>query len=117
MDFLNFYVDAWKKFADFNGRSRRKEFWIFWLVNVVISWILSLITGSLGLIGAIIPLIFALAILIPSLAVAIRRMHDIGKSGWWICINFVPVIGTIWYIVLAAKDSEAGSNQYGACPK
>ena len=114
---MNFYVDAWKKFADFGGRSRRKEFWMFWLINMVINWVLTLLTAKLGIVGTIFTGVFGLAILVPSLAVAIRRMHDIGKSGWWICINFIPIIGTIWYIILAAKDSEVNSNQWGACPK
>ena len=114
---MNFYLDVWKKFADFGGRSRRKEFWLFWLINMAINFVLSFLTAKLGVVGTIITGIFGLAILVPSLAVAIRRMHDIGKSGWWICINFVPLIGTIWYIVLAAKDSEAGNNQWGAYPK
>jgi uncharacterized membrane protein YhaH (DUF805 family) len=114
---MNFYLDAWKKFATFSGRSRRKEFWIFWLVNSAVSYLLQLITGNLGLAGTIILGVFGLAILIPSLAVAIRRMHDIGKSGWWLCVNMIPLAGSIWYIVLAAKDSEPGSNQWGVCPK
>ena len=114
---MNFYVDAWKKFADFGGRSRRKEFWFFWLINMVISYVLTLITSKLGVVGSIVTGVFSLAILVPSLAVAIRRMHDIGKSGWWICINFIPLIGTIWYIILAAKDSEVTNNKWGACPK
>ena len=117
MEILNFYVDALKKFITFTGRSRRKEFWFFWLINMVISWLISLITGSLGIVGLIFSGLFSLAILLPSLAVAIRRMHDIGKSGWWICINLIPLVGTIWYIVLAAKDSDAGSNQWGDYPK
>ena len=111
---MNFYLDVWKKFAEFGGRSRRKEFWFFWLINMVLTSVLKFIPGTVGMIVAG---IFGLAILVPSLAVAIRRMHDIGKSGWWICINFIPLIGTIWYIILAAKDSEAGSNKWGACPK
>ena len=114
---MNFYVDAWKKFADFSGRSRRKEFWFFWLINMVISYVLSFITAKLGVVGSIVTGAFGLAILVPSLAVGIRRMHDIGKSGWWICVNIIPIIGTIWYIILAAKDSEVTSNNWGANPK
>ena len=114
---MNFYVDCWKKFATFSGRSRRKEFWLFWLINVAINYGLQLIAVPLGTIGMVIVLLFSLAILVPSLAVAARRMHDIGKSGWWVLINLVPLIGSIWFIVLAAKDSVAGSNKWGDCPK
>ena len=110
---MNFYLDAWKKYATFGGRSRRKEFWFFVLINGVIGGLLGQIPSA----GTIISYVFSLAILVPGIAVSIRRMHDIGKSGWWLCINFVPFIGSIWFIVLAAKDSEAGSNQWGACPK
>jgi len=110
---MNFYVDAWKRFAEFGGRSRRKEFWFFALGNGVINYILGFIPGF----GWILSLIFGLAILIPGLAVGIRRMHDIGKSGWWLLINLIPLAGTIWFIVLAAKDSEPGGNKWGACPK
>ena len=114
---MNYYVDAWKKFATFSGRSRRKEFWIFLLINALVSGLLQQVTGRLGMVGMIIIGAFGLAIIIPMIAVSIRRMHDIGRSGWWTCINMVPLIGSIWFIVLAAKDSEAGSNQWGSCPK
>lgn len=114
---MNFYVDAWKKFADFKGRSRRKEFWLFWLINSMISGLLQQVTGSLGIAGTIILVVFGLAIILPMIAVGIRRMHDINKSGWWVLINLVPFIGSIWFIVLAIKDSEPQSNQWGPCPK
>ena len=117
MDFVNFYLDAWKKYATFGGRSRRKEFWFFVLVNMVIGWLLGLIGGSLGIAGTILMYGFSLAVLVPGIAVSIRRMHDIGKSGWWVCICLVPLIGSIWFIVLAAKDSQAGDNQWGPYPK
>ena len=117
MEFLEFYLDSWKKFANFGDRSRRKEFWVFWLINCAINFILQFITGPLGIVGTIVMVIFGLAIIVPAFAVAIRRMHDIGKSGWWTLINLVPLIGTVWFIVLAAKDSEPGSNRWGACPK
>ncbi|HCC50725.1 MAG TPA: DUF805 domain-containing protein [Porphyromonadaceae bacterium] len=114
---MNFYVDAWKKFATFGGRSRRKEFWFFLLINGAIGYLLGLITGSLGMAGMIIQAVFGLAILVPAIAVSIRRLHDIGKSGWWVFINCVPLIGSIWFIVLVAKDSVPGKNQWGNCPK
>ena len=114
---MNYYLDAWKKFSEFDGRSRRKEFWIFALINVAINYLINFLIPYLGLVGWIIMGAFGLAILLPTIAVAIRRMHDIGKSGWWVCINFVPLIGSIWYLILTAKDSERNSNQWGACPK
>jgi len=114
---FNYYLEVWKKFADFSSRSRRKEFWFFMLINMAINYVLSFLIGPLGLIGTIIMFLFSLAILVPSLAVGARRMHDIGKSGWWMLVNLIPFVGTIWFIVLAVKDSEPGSNKWGACPK
>ena len=114
---MNFYVDAWKKFADFNGRARRKEFWIFWLINMAILYGLQFIALKLGMVGTILVGVFGLAILVPSIAVAIRRMHDIGKNGVWVLVNLVPFIGSLWFIILGAKDSLPGSNEWGACPK
>ena len=114
---MNFYVDAWKKFADFNGRARRKEFWIFLLINMAVMYGLQFIAVHLGIVGTIILGVFGLAILVPSIAVSIRRMHDIGKSGWWVLVNLIPLIGSIWFIILGAKDSVPGSNEWGACPK
>ena len=105
-----------KKYAQFTGRSSRKEYWMFFLFTFGVSLILSFISPSLGMLGAIIHLIFALGIIVPSLAVAVRRLHDIGKSGWWIFISLVPLIGGIWFIVLMASNSQDGPNEYGPHP-
>ena len=110
---MNFYLDAWKKFVTFDGRARRKEFWFFMLINMVIACVLGVIPKA----GVIIMSIFELAALLPGIAAGIRRMHDIGKSGWWLCIGFIPLIGFIWLLILTLKDSESGSNEYGDCPK
>ncbi len=118
---MNWYLDVLKKYAVFTGRARRKEFWMFVLFNVIISLILNLIDGFLGTGfeagGGIISGLYALAILLPSIGVAIRRLHDIGKSGWWIFISLIPLIGGIWLLVLYCTDSEPGENQYGPNPK
>jgi uncharacterized membrane protein YhaH (DUF805 family) len=111
-----------KQYADFGGRARRTEFWMFVLFNIIFSVIASLIDRAIGFkIGAIqmgiIGLIYSLAVLIPALAVSVRRLHDIGKSGWMILINLIPFIGWIWFIVLMVKDSQPGENQYGPNPK
>lgn len=100
-----------KKFADFEGRARRKEYWMFFLFNLIIGMIAGLIDGiitpdGVGYLG----LIFQLAVLIPSIAVAIRRMHDVGKSGWFILIP-------IYNLILALTEGEKGTNQYGPDPK
>ncbi|HPH52880.1 MAG TPA: DUF805 domain-containing protein [Bacteroidales bacterium] len=119
---MKWFVKCMKQYADFGGRARRTEFWMFVLFNIIFSVIASLIDRAIGFkIGAIqmgiIGLIYSLAVLIPALAVSVRRLHDIGKSGWMILINLIPFIGWIWFIVLMVKDSQPGENQYGPNPK
>ena len=126
---MNWYLAVLKKYVTFSGRARRKEFWMFILINLIIGAIASVLDSAFGLsktevvngvttysAGAI-SLIYSLAVLLPSLAVAVRRMHDIGKSGGWIFINLIPLIGWIWYIVLAATAGQVGDNKYGPDPK
>jgi len=74
-------------------------------------------TTMLGLPYGVIYILYALAVLIPSLAVGVRRLHDIGKSGWMLLVSFIPIIGAIWLIILFVTDSNPGENQYGANPK
>jgi uncharacterized membrane protein YhaH (DUF805 family) len=107
---MNWYLEVLKKYAVFSGRARRKEFWMFVLINFIIGVVLSFISDYLSY-------AYSLAVFIPGLAVSVRRLHDIGKSGWWIFINLVPLIGWIWYILLAVADGQAGENQYGPNPK
>jgi uncharacterized membrane protein YhaH (DUF805 family) len=119
---MSWYITCWKKYVDFSGRARRREYWWFWLINAVIAWILWMIaflTTSESNASPVfwITILFALAIFLPSLAVQIRRLHDVGKSGWWIFISLVPFIGSLWLLVLMLSDSQAGTNQYGPNPK
>lgn len=115
---MSWFIEALKKYAEFSGRSRRKEYWMFALFVGIIDVILAVIpiaskTPALfALLG-----IFYLAILVPSLAVGVRRMHDTGRSGWWLLIGAVPFIGGIWLLVLTCLDSQPGPNQYGPNPK
>lgn len=120
------YINVLKKFNVFSGRSARKEFWWFMIVNLVIMLCIMAIIftlsfgkpggGNAGIFGAL-PFLYSLIILIPAIAVGIRRMHDIGKSGWWILISFIPYVGGVIFLILAAIDSQPGSNQYGQNPK
>lgn len=105
---------VFENYANFEGRARRKEYWMFFLANIIISFVLGFV---LGLVFALIspslaPLvnIYSLAVLVPSIAVAIRRMHDIGKSGWYILIP-------IYNIILLATEGDKGTNEYGPDPK
>lgn len=113
---MDWYLKVLKQYADFNGRARRKEYWMFVLFNVIfeiVAWILDLILGTY----LVIITIYGLAILIPAIAVTVRRLHDTGKSGWWILIDFVPVIGFIWLIILLVQEGTHGPNEYGPDPK
>ncbi|GAA1702367.1 DUF805 domain-containing protein [Kribbella sp. NPDC056951] len=118
-----------KRYAQFSGRARRKEFWMFALISFVISIILGILDQLLGLdfksgsgstavrSGGWLETIFGLAVLIPTIAVAVRRMHDKNRSGWWVLIWLIPCIGWIWFIVWQAQEGDAGDNQYGPDPK
>ena len=128
---MSWYLMVWKKFAQFSGRSRRKEYWMFFLYNTLISaalWILGLVFRQVGM-GVIIPnsgigliffvLYFAylLAILIPCLAVSVRRLHDTGKSGWLFLLVLIPIVGPIILLVFFMLAGNSGANQYGPDPK
>jgi uncharacterized membrane protein YhaH (DUF805 family) len=118
---MNWYLLALKKYAVFSGRSRRKEYWFFVLFYLLISLglgILDAVLGThtakgVGLFGAI----YALALLIPSLSVTVRRLHDTGRTGWWILFAFVPLIGWLVLLVFMFLDSQPGDNEYGPSPK
>lgn len=119
---MNWYLEVLKKYTVFTGRARRKEYWYFILFNILISLVLGAIDGAtgtfspetgLGLLGGI----YALAVLIPGIAVSIRRLHDTGRSGWWLLVLLIPIIGTIILLVLMILDSKPGQNQYGENPK
>lgn len=113
---MNGYLATLKKYADFRGRARRTEYWLFFLFNLVIATLLGVVDFFLGTLGAL-GALFALAILIPSIAVAARRMHDTNRSGWWLLIAFIPVIGTIALIIFLLLDSDPGENRFGSNPK
>lgn len=112
---ISYFTLAFKKYAEFHGRSTRSEYWYFYLCYMIIFivlWLLSFAEKSLGIVSTL----FALATLIPSIAVAVRRMHDIGKSGWNYLWNLLPIIGTIYFIVLLCTKSQEGDNKYGPNP-
>jgi uncharacterized membrane protein YhaH (DUF805 family) len=112
---MNWYLKCWKQYADFTGRARRTEYWMFALVNFGIAVLLELILGFTFL--YFLTYVYSLAIFIPSLAVCVRRLHDIGRSGWWYLIGLIPVIGWILLIVWFCTDSQPGANKWGPNPK
>lgn len=113
---MNWYIDVLKKYAVFNGRARRKEYWMFVLFNLIIAFVLGFIEGLAGGPG-VVGLIYSLAVLIPGIAVSVRRLHDTDRSGWWLLIALVPLIGAIVLLVFMVQDSNPGENQYGSNPK
>ena len=113
---MNWYLGCWKKYAEFSGRARRKEFWMFVLFNFLVSIAVGIVDGILGTNGALGGL-YSLAVLIPSLAVAARRLHDTDRSGWWQLIGFIPLIGWIILLVFLCSDSKPGENRFGPNPK
>jgi uncharacterized membrane protein YhaH (DUF805 family) len=113
---MSWYLAVLKKYAVFSGRARRREYWMFFLFNFLISFGLGFIEGAIGIPG-IISFLYCCAVIIPGLAVCVRRLHDTGRSGWWFFIAFVPIAGGIILLVLLLLDSTPGDNQYGINPK
>lgn len=113
---MNYYLDVLKNYATFSGRARRKEYWMFTLIN-------TLITIALYILAFFIPVLFilyclyGLAVLLPGLAVSVRRLHDVEKSGWWLLIALVPIVGGILLLVWECTEGTHGANQYGEDPK
>lgn len=114
---MNYYLDVLKKYTQFSGRASRKEYWMFVLFNAIVAIVISIIDGIIFGKNRVLIYIYDLAVLLPSLAVLCRRLHDTNRSGWWILINLIPVIGWVWYFVLLVLDSTPGDNKYGANPK
>mgnify|MGYP003386164366 CR=1 FL=1 len=107
---MDYFIDALKQYANFNGRARRKEYWMFILVYMIINMVLAV----LGL--EMISMLVGLILLIPSISIATRRLHDTGRTGWWQLIILIPIIGLIVLIVFLVQDSH-DTNDYGVNPK
>ncbi|MEJ0025750.1 MAG: DUF805 domain-containing protein [Rhizomicrobium sp.] len=117
MEPINWFMSVvTQHYFDFNGRARRAEFWWFMLVYIIIDVVLAVIQNILG-VGTVLTGLLALALLLPSLGVGVRRLHDIGRSGWWILIGFVPIVGWILIIYWYAQPGTVGANEFGADPK
>ena len=116
---------VFENFANFSGRARRSEYWYFVLANIILLVAVVLLSAILVGIGVEIAAdiftgiggLYMLAILVPWLAVIVRRLHDSNKSGWYFFIRFVPLIGGIWILVLLCTEGDHGENDYGVDPK
>jgi uncharacterized membrane protein YhaH (DUF805 family) len=118
---MSWYLEVLKKYAVFSGRARRKEYWMFFLISLLISAVLIAIDSLIGTFSqtgfGLLQGLYSLAVLIPSIAVTVRRLHDTGRTGWWILIGLIPVVGGIVLIIFMLLDSQPGVNQYGPNPK
>jgi uncharacterized membrane protein YhaH (DUF805 family) len=123
---MNWYLQVLKKYTTFSGRARRQEYWMFVLFNVIFRLVAFGLDNVLGTCFNVCGhnvgygwfyLIYNLAIIIPGIAVCIRRLHDVGKSGWFYLIGLIPLIGAIWLLVLFCTEGQPGDNKYGADPK
>jgi uncharacterized membrane protein YhaH (DUF805 family) len=117
-----FLVVVKERYAQFSGRARRSEYWYYYLFYVLILVGLAVVDGITGTFNAatgvgLLSGVFGLAMLIPSLAVSVRRLHDTGRSGWWLLLALLPLIGAIVLLVFMLQNSAPGGNQYGANPK
>jgi uncharacterized membrane protein YhaH (DUF805 family) len=118
---MNRYVEAFKRYAEFHGRSRREEYWMFVIFNLlfaIVAVVLDHVSGlAIPRIGyGPIYILYALVTFIPGLALTVRRLHDTGKSGWMVLIGLIPLVG-IWLLIILATEGDATENQYGPNPK
>ena len=111
---MHWYIDVLKKYAVFNGRARRKEYWMFFLFNIIVAIVLGIVDGILGIAAqsgqSVLGSVYSLAVLIPSIAVGVRRMHDTDHSGWWLLF---PIVN----LVFAVTEGQRGDNRFGPDPK
>jgi uncharacterized membrane protein YhaH (DUF805 family) len=125
---MNWYLRVLKKYAVFSGRARRKEYWYFILFSIIIMIILSIFDVMLGNSSSVFEArrlydmnrledIYALIVLLPTIAVSVRRLHDTNHSGWWLLIVLIPLIGIIVFLIFAVQNSKPGTNKYGVNPK
>ncbi|MGH6656078.1 MAG: DUF805 domain-containing protein [Actinocrinis sp.] len=112
---MNYYVGVLKNYAGFSGRARRAEYWQFVLFNVIAMVVCLVIDLAIG--SPILYIVYLVAVLVPSLAVAVRRLHDTDRSGWWILFSLVPLVGGITLLVFMCLEGTRGDNKHGTDPK
>ena len=119
---MSWYLEVLKKYAVFHGRARRREYWMFAMFNFVVSMMLYLLDSAFGLANEEMAMgllggIYSLGVFIPGLAVGVRRLHDTGRSGWWLVISWVPIVGGLALLYFFAKEGDSGTNDFGTDPK
>ncbi|MGF1713175.1 DUF805 domain-containing protein [Vibrio kagoshimensis] len=119
---MEYFISTIKQYAVFKGRARRKEFWYFYLISLVISFALAFLDNQMGtfnpeLGGGLLGGVYGIFIFLPSLSLTVRRIHDTSHSGYWAFILLIPIIGVLAILFFALMDSKPGSNEYGISPK
>lgn len=114
---MNWYISVLKQYAVFSGRARRTEYWMFVLCNVIVMLLLGMVDKLIGGDNELISSIYSLAVLLPSLAVAARRLHDTDRSAWWLLLGLIPIIGTLVLIYFLVCNGQQGPNRFGDDPK
>ena len=114
---MNWYISVLKQYAVFSGRARRTEYWMFVLCNVIVMLLLGMVDKLIGGDNELISSIYSLAVLLPSLAVAARRLHDTDRSAWWLLLGLIPIIGTLVLIYFMVCNGQQGPNRFGDDPK
>ncbi len=119
---MSWYLAVVRKYAVFAGRARRSEYWYFCLFNVLISLALGTIDGLSGLFHAdaglgVLGGLYGLAVLVPGIAVSVRRLHDTDRSGWWLLLGLVPVVGAIVLLLFTVQEGNSGANRFGGNPR
>ena len=112
---MNHYISVVKKFFVFNGRAGRSEYWYFVLFHVLISIGFTLVGAVFSKLSFLTG-IYAIVVILPSLGVMVRRLHDSGRSGWWALISIIPIVGTLVLLYFLIKKSDEGENEYGSHP-
>jgi len=112
---MDYFLDAYRQFANFQGRASRKQYWMFYLFYVISYIFFAIFDGLLRTDGLFMAL-FALISLLPNIAIVTRRLHDIDKSGWWQLLIFIPIIGAIVLLVFLVMKGTATENRFGAVP-
>ncbi len=113
---MNWYLKVLKDYVNFQGRARRKEYWMYVLISIPIILVLYLLESLMGING-VLTFVYSLAVLLPGLGVIVRRLHDTDRSGWWILIGLVPFVGSIILIVFLCLEGTPGDNRFGSNPK
>jgi uncharacterized membrane protein YhaH (DUF805 family) len=120
-DHVDWYIKVLTQYADFGGRARRMEYWMFTLISTIVGAVLGVLSGVLSLRGStgmgLLAAIYLLATIIPSIAVAVRRLHDTGRSGWWMFISLIPFVGFLIVLYFQLQPGEPHANEYGPDPK